>query len=223
MGFYATRLIRRELSLLASYRLNGRSPRIGQLAYWRASFIPLALGLTFFLGRALGLADTQAALAAGVLLLGLVLADMQLFVLNAGAWIFARRTLDWGAVARLYADFHGQAIDLRQAAAPNRWDAIVVSPAHLQGIAAMYQRLKKQRPDVGALIQQSQEARVLGITTFLALVIMLISPQLVGVTFTVYLFVSAFTARRLKAAIDFHLTWPVLQQAFNWDEIRRLG
>ena len=84
--FYQMRLLRRELSLLALYRTKGRSPRIAQLAYWRASFTPLVVGLVFFGAQALGGTESQASIAALALLLSLILADMQLFAMSIGTW-----------------------------------------------------------------------------------------------------------------------------------------
>lgn len=223
LNFYQLRLIRRELSLLAIYRNKGRQPRITQVAYWRASAIPFAVGVAFFISRYLGLDDTQSTMTAAILFGGLLLADMHLFVSNAPAWIFARQTIDWGQVARLHKNFVGEAIDLSQPPVKNRWDTVRVPQSYLKGIGGMYQSMANQSPTVVQVISQSPEFRVIGILTLLTVASLMLAPDFVGFSLSVYFFLFAWNAKRVKAAVDFHLTWPVLKHAFNWDSIRGLS
>ena len=92
-----------------------------------------------------------------------------------------------------------------------------------RNLARMYLNMPKTPPDLGAVLSQSREARALLLTAALAALVMALNPQFIGLTYAIALFVSAFTARRLKSALDFQLTWPVLREAFDWEEIRRAG
>ncbi len=223
LNFYQIRLIRRELKLLAAYATEGRQPRVSKGAYWRASTIPLALGLAFFLARALGLPDPQAAMAAVALLLGLILADLHMFVANAPAWIFARKTLDWQRVADLHLQFVGRPLDLTNPPRQTRWDRVRIPPAYTKNLARMYEGLRRNPMRLSQVVGTNPELRILIVLTALTLAALWLSPELRGFTLSLYFFLSAWNAKRIKAAVDFHMTWPVLSHAFTWDKIRRLS
>ena len=222
--FYQMRLLRRELSLLALYRTRARNPRIAQLAYWRASFTPLVVGLVFFGTRALGLTETQASIAALALLLSLVLADMQLFIMGVGAWRFARQVLNWRAVESLCQTYvGGREENLQTAGAKNRWDEVPIDKRHLQGFAKIYLQMRENSPSLDQLIVKSAEARALLISLLLLLLVVQFNPQLFAVALPIFFFVSAWPAKRLKASIDFWFTWPILQEAFDWGSVSKLA
>ena len=223
MNFYQLRLIRRELRLLAVYRNQGRQPRLARAAYWRASSVPLAVGLGFFIGEYLGLSELQATIAALVLFIGLIVADMQLFISNVPGWIFARKILNWRRVANLHWRFVGSPLDLSIPAVKNRWDEVSVSPEVLRGFATLYKNLNNKPPTLMELILKSSELRILVALTGLTCVAFWLNTEFRGFTLSFYFFLSALNAKRLKAAIDFYLTWPVLKQAFEWEKIRQLS
>lgn len=223
LGLYRARLLRRELSLLTAYYRQGRSPRIAHLAYRRASFVPLVVPLIFFALRGIGLPETGAAIVAFSAFLGLVLADMQLFVMNAGNWIFAKQALNWQRVADISRAITGQGLDTTQAPASNRWDQVQISSAYRQSMAKTYLNMRKGPPELSQLLTQSPEARTLLISTAIVLAVLAFNITLLGLTLAIYFFVIAWPAKRLKAALDFRLTWPVLRDAFKWDEIERLA
>lgn len=219
LSFYRRRLVRREVSLLAAYRLFGRHPRLYYGAYWRASFTPLALGLMFFLSRSLGISDPQAALVALSLALGLVFADMRLFVLNAPTWVFARQVIRWPVIADLVEAYAGVRPDFRRPSPENRWDRVPLGKTHRRALARSYQRMRNDPPGLKALVGQSAEVRTLGLATLLLVAVLTLSPNFTGVALAVYGFVIAWPAKRLKAALDLWVTWPILQQAFDWARI----
>ncbi len=223
LNFYQVRLIRRELKLLATYAAHGRRPRIANTAYWRASSIPLAVGLAFFIARALALTDSQAGLTATALLMGLILADLHMFVANAPAWAFARKTLDWRRVADLHLQFVGTPLNLTTPQQPNQWDRARVPPSYEKNLARVYQGLRRRPKGLTLVVGHSPELRILTALTGLTLAALWLSPELRGFTLSLYFFLSAWNAKRLKAAVDFHMTWPVLSHAFSWGDIRRLS
>ncbi len=223
IGLYRARLLRRELSLLTSYYRDGRSPRISHTAYWRASFIPLIVPLVFFALRGLNYPEPQAGLVASSAFLGAILADMQLFAMNAGNWIFAKQTLNWRRIGDLSLAITGRGLDTSQPMAKNRWDQIQISPAYRQSMAKTYLSMRKGPPELTQLLTQSPEARALLISTAVALAVIVLSPAFIGFTLPIYFFVVAWPAKRLKAAIDFRFTWPILRDAFKWDEVERMA
>ena len=223
LGLYRARLLRRELTLLASYYAQGRRPRILCLAYWRASFIPLVVPLLFFALRGLGFPEPQAALVACSAFLGLMLADMQIFVMNAGNWIFAKQALNWGQIAAFSRSIAGKSLDTSKPAVNNRWDQIRISPADRQFLAKTYLNMRKRSPDMGNLLIRSPEASTLLIATVVALAVVWLRPEFTGFTLLIYCFLMTWPAKRLKAAIDFRITWPVLREAFDWEEVERLA
>ena len=217
-----TRLVRREVSLLTAYGLFGRHPRVQHAAYWRASFTPLALAAMFFASRAVGVADPQAALIAGALLAGLVLADMQLFVINAPAWIFARQMIRWPVLADLaeaYTGIRPKFARQGPTQSQSRWEHITLSPAHRQALAKGYQQMRNTPLALAKLISASAEFRVLVLSSLILLVVLTVSPALSSFALAVFSFVIAWPAKRLKAGIDLWLTWPVLRDLFDWQKI----
>ena len=221
LDLYQRRVIARELALLAIYRRKGRSPRMMHWVYWRYSFAPLVIGCLFvFCTQGLAMATPQATLVVLCAFIGLILADMQLFVLNAGTWIFARAVLDWRRVAELHGSYHGTVPNLARGGQQSRWDSIPVPPTYTKKLAKTYLHLRQSPPTLGQLVQQSGELRVLALTTSLTLVLLFLNSAFVGVTLIAYVFFVAWPAKRLKAALDFHFTWPLLQDAFDWEKIR---
>ena len=223
LTFYRGRLLRREMSLLGAYASQGRSPRISHFAYWRASFIPLAVPLAFFFARQVGVPELQATLIALSLFLGLIFADIQLFVMNSATWIFAKKTLNWAKVRDMARAFGADVHAAETATASSRWDQIEVPASFLQNMAKSYQKMRQSPPDLNQLIFSSLEARSLLISTVILLIVLRLSPDLMAFALPVFLFVTAWPAKRLKAALDFRVTWPVLQQAFDWDNIDQLA
>lgn len=223
IALYRRRLVARELRLLSSYRLNGRRPRITSLAYWRASFIPLLVPLIFFALKGVGVSDAAAALPALVFLGALLIADVQLFVLNAGAWIFAQKGLSWSKVEQAIYHELGQDLDLHQQGKSTSWDKVQVPPAFLTNAAKSYQQFQRTPPKLADLIQQSSEARTILISFALLIAIGLLSPQFMDLALPIFLFVIAWPAKRLKASLDFCVTWPALKGLFDWDKINHMA
>ena len=238
LAFYRSRLLRREMRLLAAYRTQGRRPRIRQGAYWRASFIPLVLGLVFFGARwlymAMGVemapAQNAAALAAALLLMGLLMADMQLFIANSPAWAFTKQVVNWPAVAgrlnQLSPQADGSPWDLRQpgqAGSPTPWDRVQVPPSFLRAAARSYQHMAKTPPSLGQTLTQGGEAQGLIFVMLGLSAVVQFFPQVMTAALPMILFFAAFPAKRLKARLDFWVTWPELRQVFDWQAIERFA
>ena len=178
LEFYRYRLMRREMSLLAAYRTTGRRPRISLGAYWRASFIPLVLGLVFFgtralylaLGAEMDLSQGMAGFAAAMLLLGLVLADVQLFVTNSPAWAFAKKALNWSAVAHkmshLRPQSDGKPWALDEPGPETPWDKVQVPPKFLNSAAKSYLQMSKNSPNLNQTLMQGARCRRLGCSAY---------------------------------------------------------
>ena len=235
LEFYRYRLMRREMRLLAVYRTQGRRPRISLGAYWRASFIPLVLGLVFFGARAaygaIGVDGTvaqgTAVFAAAMLLLGLVLADVQLFVTNSPAWAFAKKAVNWSAVAQklnqLSPKPDGTGWDLNEVAPVTAWDRIEVPPSFLNVAAKSYRQMAKTPPSLNQTLVQGREIQALGLLGLLLLITFLLFPGFASAGLPLILFFAAFPAKNLKARLDFWVTWPELQQIFDWKAINRMA
>ena len=219
LNLYRMRLVRRELNLLVIYRQRGRRPRIYQWAYWRASYAPLLLGLVFFGTRSLGLLDIEASMVAVSLLIGYILADMQWFMINATTWMFTKRALDWGMVRQMSQFYVGPTGDLSKPPAANRWDQTLIPPDYLKNLAVTYELLKISPPSLRQVFFKTAEGRGLFIMTLSTCLFVALQPQFTGAILAIYAFFAAWPAKRLKAAVDFHATWPIMQDAFDWTKI----
>lgn len=223
---YANYLFRREVAILMTFRRRGRTRRLFIPAYWRATSLPLVMVIGIFFALLLGAGQTFAAICGFLTLAGALVGEYMLFAQNKAAWPVFERVLNWDSIAK----YHQQAIGPlpSMASAEDRQNA-PASPSVPIPMRRMilkgYASARRNPPTFQAWVSRAPELRVIGFVVLLSLVFAFGPFDMAGTGYwqVVPSFFIGLQLRRVKMALDFILTWPMIERFIDWQAVYRDG
>ena len=222
---YAHYLFRRETAILMTFRRRGRTRRIFIPAYWHppcCSTVPLG----FVSGRLFGASQSLALICGVAMFLGVVVGELMLFQQNKMAWPVFERVLRWDQLAA----FHEKAIGSLPATNPATTKGekvpVINVPVQLRRmILKGYVTARRNPPSFEAWFGRAPELRSI------AFLIILVAAALLSIFWRIRrvfgslapAFFIGIQLRRAKMAIDFILTWLLMEKFIDWQAVYRDG
>jgi len=219
---YSYYLFRREAAILMTFRQKGRTRRLVIPAYWRATLLPMVLPLGFGLGLLFNASIFMAWMCSVSMLLGVLAGELVLFQQSKMAWPVFERVLHWKRLL----DFHERQIGPVSLPTPNAAMSSASASVPLQVrrmILKGYVAARRNPPTFAAWLPRSPELRttvvLIAIMVGLSALEFLTDPDgfwLIGPVFLIGL-----QLRRAKMAVDFILTWPLMEKFIDWQAVYR--
>ena len=219
---YAHYLFRRETAILMTFRRRGRTRRLFIPAYWQSTLLPLTVPVGFVFTLLFGSSQTLALICGLAMFLGVVVGELMLFQQNKMAWPVFERVLRWDHLAA----FHEKAIGSLPAMNPatTKSENRINVPVQLRRmILKGYVTARRNPPSFEAWFGRAPELRsiaflIILVVTF-SFVDFLADPS--GVWLVGPAFFIGIQLRRAKMAIDFILTWPLMEKFIDWQAVYR--